>query len=446
MNNNSTYQDNKDYDNYQTSPITKYNVGNEGTNDRLIELLQETINNIYKDDNINITKAIDDIKLLDDDLKDTLSHDNCLEQKNDDSNNEINEESDEESDETKGKEKIDDQSDNESDYCEPYYKKIKISHNNEVIEDKVSEDNKHNENFLIKEYEHTYIKDKQFENYIDNLYYFLYNYGYINKTNKNKINPNYIINENKFLNKLTIDGTDFEFNIDNYKTCYMVNKVKRRVLYDFSFMFYFGLFNLNFLILALESIFTGMILRSCFLLLSILVFMSLHIFINLFRSSKYGSLFNKLYELHAYYTDYDYNYIKTEFTPSNYDTKLYLDLTGEHRITCDKSFFIDGNIISKDNQNKKVTLLLNKPNKFDGVHSLILEDPFYIHSLLINKHKINNLDVIYSTNNDNIVDKLLINNSIITDKGEGGYNSFVFDLNNNDSTYIPMFFRLLSTK
>ena len=55
MNNNSTYQENKDYDNYQTSSITKYNVGNEGTNDRLIELLQETINNIYKDDNIKNT-------------------------------------------------------------------------------------------------------------------------------------------------------------------------------------------------------------------------------------------------------------------------------------------------------------------------------------------------------------------------------------------------------
>jgi hypothetical protein len=78
-------------------------------------------------------------------------------------------------------------------------------------------------------------------------------------------------------------------------------------------------------------------------------------------NSKPETFWYLFYELHAYYTDYNYNLLLLEYINEYADAKIELDLTGDYRITCDKSFVIEGYYVSEDNKRNKISLLLNKP-------------------------------------------------------------------------------------
>ena len=395
------------------SRVTANKNHGECSTGRVFELVDETLSNLIND--------INDIKTLDEENDDDNTQDKPQEQELNDNteDNEVYNSSDE----------------------EPVHKKIKLSHTSSTTSDESKD-----EIIIMKDKDNLCIKDLQFKDYIDNLYRYLYFDSC--KSNNNEINDEYLTDDNKFLNKLVIDGEDLEFNIDNYKSCYMLTKVKRKVLPEFSFTFYLSIINASVLLVALESIFAGMIFRSSLLLFSIISFMSFHLFINQFKYAPPKSLFNRFYEFHAYYTDYNSGYIRYKFHPHNHDEYVNLELTGNYRITCSKSFFIEGFIHSKNNTDihKRVTMLLNKPYKYGGIQSLILRDDFSLNNVLIKRNKSRNIDVLLSSKND-IINKLLITDVFTTDEHKddySDYSDYIFDIYNSEenTNQLPLFFRI----
>ena len=342
----------------------------------------------------------------------------------------------------------DDQTDEQEEVAEAVNDELSEEVNEEEAEETQEEQIRSNYKQKLKDiYGLNRIDDKETEEYLSNLYEYLYKYGQVNKLNKKYINKKFL-NDNEFMNTITINDIEFTLMLNNYKSCYMVKKVKRRVLFDVSFKKYMFIFNLCILSMITENMFFNSTIKSLFLSMCVFVFMTLHLFINTFKSFKPGTFFNTLYELHCYYTDYNTNLLLYDYFENNEDTKIELDLTGEYRITCDKSFIIEGFYLSENNTKERVTLLLNKPYKYDGASSLLISESINISKLAIDKNNSKNLDILLSLNTEDKVNNSIVTNVIYSkkNKNNNNYKTYHFDLVTDDFVYLPMFFRLVSSQ
>jgi len=324
-------------------------------------------------------------------------------------------------------------------------KKLKTSHEIQSDENQ-SIDSDKTEETITEEFQPINIDDPETELFIDNLYDFLYKYGHVNNRNKKYINPKFLKNETEFVDEITINNNRFILDINSYKSCYVVRTVKRKILYDFSARKYLLFNNLLFVIMILENIFFNSITRSMLLLFSLIVFMFMHLFVNSYKNCKPETFWNKFYEFNAFYTDYNSNLLLIDFINDYSDTKIELDLIGEYRIICDKSFIIEGYYLSEDNKKNKISLLLNKPNKYGGMHSVIEESSINLDKIVVNNMNINNLDILLSLNTKNTLDNAIITNSLVSSSNNSlqGYKTYSFDLTTTEYINLPMFFKLFS--